>query len=55
MINTTKKIPLFVIGSKNEIVKTIENVMAGDFQLYDVKGIHLIDDKESTGNSHVTV
>ncbi len=48
VINTTKKIPLFVIGSKENIKKTIENVMAGDFQLYDIKGIHLIDDKKST-------
>lgn len=47
VINTTKKIPLFVIGSRCDIVKTIENVMAGDFQLYDIKGIHLIDDDES--------
>ena len=44
VINTTRKIPLFVIGSKDTIEKTVQNVMAGDFQLYDIKGIHLIDD-----------
>ena len=27
---------------------TIRNVTAGDFQLYDVKGIHLVDDRETT-------
>ena len=47
-INTTKKIPLFVIGNKENIEKTLKNVMAGDFQLYDIKGVHLIDDEEST-------
>ena len=48
VINTTKQIPLFVIGSREGIETTIRNVTAGDFQLYDVKGIHLIDDKETT-------
>ena len=48
VINTTKQIPLFIIGSKEGIEKTIRNVTAGDFQLYDVKGVHLIDDKETT-------
>ncbi len=48
VINTTRKIPLFVIGRKEDIKKTIENVMAGDFQLYDIKGIHLIDDENAT-------
>ena len=48
VLNTTRKIPLFVIGSRKNIEKTIENVMAGDFQLYDIKGIHLIDDKSET-------
>ena len=48
VINTTKKIPLFVIGGSENIEETIRNVMAGDFQLYDIKGIHLIDgDMES--------
>jgi len=48
VINTTRKIPLFVIGSKENIEKTIENVMAGDFQLYEIKGVHLINDKKTT-------
>lgn len=48
VINTTRKIPLFVIGSKENIEKTIENVMAGDFQLYEIKGVHLIDDEKTT-------
>ena len=48
VINTTKKIPLFIIGDKSNIETTIQNVTAGDFQLYDIKGIHLIDDKELT-------
>ena len=44
VVKTTKQIPLFVIGSAKDIEKTISNVMAGDFQLYEVKGVHLIDD-----------
>ena len=48
VITTTRKIPLYVIGSTDNIEETIENVMAGDFQLYDIKGIHLIDDKKTS-------
>ena len=43
VVKTTKQIPLFVIGKSEDIEKTIRNVTAGDFQLYDIKGIHLID------------
>ena len=43
VIRTTKQIPLFVIGSAEGIEKTITNVTAGDFQLYEVKGVHLVD------------
>ena len=48
VINSTRHIPLFVIGNKEEIENTIRNVTAGDFQLYDIKGIHLVDDQEIT-------
>ena len=48
VVKTTKQIPLFVIGSANEIEKTIQNVSAGDFQLYEIKGVHLIDDAGRT-------
>ena len=48
VINTTRQIPLFVIGSREGIEKTIRNVTAGDFRLYDIKGVHLIDDRELT-------
>ncbi len=43
VVKTTRQIPLFVIGSRDGIEKTVRNVTAGDFQLYDVKGVHLID------------
>ena len=46
VIKTTKHIPLFVIGSSEGIEQTIVNVTAGDFQLYEVLGVHLIDDAE---------
>ncbi len=43
VLSTTRKIPLFVIARKDDIEKTIQNVMAGDFQLYHIQGVHLID------------
>lgn len=43
VVKTTKQIPLFVIGKTESIEKTIRNVTAGDFKLYDIIGIHLID------------
>ena len=48
VIYSTKKISLFVIGDRNTINKTIRNITAGDFQLYDIQGVHLIDDDEET-------
>ena len=39
-INTVES--LFVVGDKTNIKTIIDNIMAGDFQLYDIKGIHLI-------------
>ncbi len=44
VLTTTRKIPLFIIASKNDVEKTIQNVLAGDFQLYHIQGVHLIDD-----------
>lgn len=43
VVITTKRIPLFIIGELETINKTIRNVTAGDFQLYEIKGIHLVD------------
>ena len=44
----TRSISLFIIGSESNIEQTIESVNAGDFKLYEIKGIHLIDsDRES--------
>ena len=48
VVKTTKQIPLFIIGSGAGIEKTIRNVTAGDFQLYDIKGVHLIDRETET-------
>jgi len=48
VLKTTKQIPLFLIGDKDNIEKTIRNVTAGDFQLYDIQGIHLIDDNSTS-------
>ncbi|MBQ8217134.1 MAG: sugar transferase [Oscillospiraceae bacterium] len=42
------KLPVFIIGEKAEICKTVANVLTGDFQTYEVKGIFLADDDEST-------
>lgn len=43
VVQTTRRIPLFIIGSAEDIETAVNNVTAGDFQLYDIKGIHLID------------
>ena len=48
VVQTTKQIPLFVIGSLETINKTIRNVTAGDFQLYEIRGIHLVDGRTVT-------
>ena len=57
VIKTTKQIPIFIIGSLETINKTVRNVIAGDFQLYEIKGVHLVDGKtlssieiENSGN-----
>ena len=47
VLKTTKLIPLFVISKEENIEKTVRNVTAGDFQLYDIKGIHLIDSEKT--------
>ena len=46
VMRTTRQIPLFVIGSAADIEKSIQNVTAGDFQLYEVIGVHLVDDPD---------
>lgn len=46
VMRTTRQIPLFVIGSLADIEKSVQNVMAGDFQLYEVVGVHLVDDPD---------
>ncbi len=43
VVQTTKQIPIFIIGSLETISNTVRNITAGDFRLYDIKGIHLID------------
>ena len=39
-------IPLFIISNRKNIEKTIYNIGSEDIQLYDIEGIHLIDDTE---------
>ena len=48
VVKTTKQIPLFVVGKIDSIEKTIRNVTAGDFKLYDIIGIHLIDSEQES-------
>ncbi len=43
VINSTKEIPIFIIGTKDSVSRTVNNVLAGDFKLYDIKGICLLD------------
>ena len=44
VVKTTKRIPLFIIGTEEMIEENIYNVTAGDFQLYEVAGVHLLGD-----------
>ena len=44
VLYTTRRAPLFIVGDKENIRRVIGNALAGDFVLYDVRGIHLIDD-----------
>lgn len=46
VIYTTKRISLFIIAGRDSIEKTLDNVVAGDFQLYDIKGIHFIEKED---------
>lgn len=41
-INSTRLTPLFVVCDSESIEKVINNISAGDFQLYDIKGVYLI-------------
>lgn len=46
VINTTRQIPLFLIGNRSDMERTIRNVTAGDFQLYNVMGVGFTDPQE---------
>lgn len=46
VMRTTRKIPVFVIGDKTTAYKIVRNIGTGDFNLYDIKGIHLLDDDQ---------
>lgn len=53
------RIPLFIIGSAENIDTAVKNVNSGDFQLYDILGLHLVDHDASVegiptvGNDYV--
>ncbi|MBQ9314995.1 MAG: sugar transferase [Clostridia bacterium] len=51
----TKEIPLFVVGDRESIETIIANVSSGDFKLYDIKGVYLIDDYFSDDVDGITV
>ena len=46
VVKTTRRIPLFIIGTEETIEEAVTNVTAGDFQLYEVCGVHLVDKSE---------
>ena len=48
VVKTTRRIPLFIIGTEETIEEAVTNVVAGDFQLYEVCGVHLVDKSEKT-------
>ena len=43
VVKTTDKLPIFLISNRENIEQTIANVTEGDFQHYNIKGVHLID------------
>ena len=44
VFNNAEKTPLFIIGSHKNIDSTVQNVRSGDFDVYDIKGIHFVDE-----------
>ena len=46
---------MFIVGQKESIESTIQNASAGDFQLYDIKGVHLVDDSTVTDIDSIPV
>lgn len=52
---STEKVPLFIIASSANIESALKKVNSGDFQVYDIIGIHLVDsDKEVEGITTVS-
>ncbi len=49
VVKTTKQISLFVIADQHDLDQTLHNICAGDFQLYDIKGIHIVDQRDEIG------
>ena len=47
VLYTNKQIPLFIVGDRAHIHRIVNNASAGDFQLYEMKGIYLTDDDGS--------
>lgn len=45
VFSNAQKTPLFIIGSNKNIESTVQNVRSGDFDLYDIKGIHFVDEE----------
>lgn len=44
VFNNSQKTPLFIIGSCKNIKNAIKNVRSGDFDLYDIRGVHFVDE-----------
>ena len=47
-LNTTKPVPLVIVCSGGQVEKIVNNTVAGDFQLYDIKGIYFTDGAGAT-------
>ncbi|MBQ7151766.1 MAG: exopolysaccharide biosynthesis polyprenyl glycosylphosphotransferase [Synergistaceae bacterium] len=55
IIFTTKKIPLFIIGRRGNIKRVIRNVTAGEMQLYDIRGVYLVDNNNNNKTVNVKI
>ena len=51
----TRPVSLFIISSRDEIESTLTNVAAGDFDIYDVKGLYFTDDDSCEEYSGIPV
>ena len=51
--NATKQVPLFIVGETSTIEETIHDICAGDFSVYSIAGIYLVNDEGDIGEKYI--